>query len=126
LVEGVTSLGTRASTLVEIAEQGHFYFEPPAVYDPEAAGKLLTAEVGPRLDRLQRRLADLAPWDEATLEGACRQLAQELGVKLVDLAQPVRLALTGRTASPPVFGIMAALGREETARRLRALRVRVP
>ena len=126
LVEGVTSLGTRASTLVEIAEQGHFYFEPPAVYDPEAAGKLLTAEVGPRLDRLQHRLADLAPWDEATLEGACRQLAQELGVKLVDLAQPARLALTGRTASPPVFGIMAALGREETVRRLRALRGRVP
>ena len=64
-----------------------------------------------------RRLPGLAPWDASTLEGAFRQLASELGVKLVDLAQPVRLGLTGRTASPPIFGVMADLGREETLRR---------
>ena len=60
------------------------------------------------------------------LEGAFRQLTAELGVKLVELAQPVRLALTGRTASPPLFGMMADLGAEETLRRLRALRRTVP
>ena len=47
-------------------------------------------------------------------------------MKLVDLAQPVRLALTGETASPPIFGMMADLGPEKTLRRLRALRDRVP
>jgi glutamyl-tRNA synthetase len=47
-------------------------------------------------------------------------------MKLVDLAQPIRLALTGETASPPIFGIMADLGRETTLRRLRIFRDRVP
>ena len=65
-------------------------------------------------------------WTETELEGACRQLAGELSVKLVDLAQPIRLALTGETASPPIFGIMADLGRETTLRRLRVFRDRVP
>ncbi len=119
LLENLTE---RTTTLVEMATQGRFYFDAPTDYEPEAARKLLTPATGARMDRLLRRLEGLAPWDAATLEGAFRQLAAELEVKLVDLAQPVRLALTGRTASPPLFGVMAELGPEETLRRLRALR----
>jgi glutamyl-tRNA synthetase len=128
LLATVLSLGERAKTLAEMAEQGRFYFEPPAGYDREASGKLLTPAAGARLDRLLHRLeaVEAGAWDAATLEGAFRQLAGELGIKLVDLAQPVRLALTGRTASPPLFGVMADLGREESLRRLRALRREVP
>jgi glutamyl-tRNA synthetase len=72
------------------------------------------------LERLVERLSNVSSWDESTLENVCRQLAAELNLKLIDVAQPVRLALTGRTASPPIFGIMAALEREETLARLRA------
>jgi glutamyl-tRNA synthetase len=126
LVSAVTQLATRATTLVEMAPKARFYFEDPKDYDPTALGKLATPALAPRLDRLLARLASLEPWTEAELEGACRQLAGELGVKLVDLAQPIRLALTGETASPPIFGIMADLGRETTLRRLRALWDRVP
>ena len=126
LLATALNLGERTRTLVEMAEQGRFYFEAPADYDPQAAGKLLTPAAGPRLDRLLVRLERLEPWDAVGLEGAFRQLAAELGVKLVDLAQPVRLALTGRTASPPLFAVMADLGAPETLRRVRALRARVP
>ncbi|MBI4012873.1 MAG: glutamate--tRNA ligase [Candidatus Rokubacteria bacterium] len=126
LASAAANLSARATTLAAMAEQGRFYFEPPRAYDPEAAGKLLTPAARPRLERLLRRLETLDPWDEATLEGACRQLAGELDVKLVDLAQPVRLSLTGRTASPPIFGIMEALGRDETLRRLRVALARLP
>ncbi len=126
LISAVTNLSTRANTLTEIAEQGRFYFERPADYDREAVGKLLVPALGPRLDLVLRRLQKVEPWDAETLEGTFRQLAVELDVKLVDLAQPVRLALTGRTASPPVFGIMADLDRDETLSRLRALRERIP
>jgi glutamyl-tRNA synthetase len=126
LLATVRNLGERTKTLVEMAEQGRFYFVAPIAYDPVAAGKLLTPATAAHLDRLLRRLPGLEPWDAATLEGAFRQLASELGVKLVDLAQPVRLALTGRTASPPLFGMMAELGPDETLRRLRALRDRAP
>ena len=126
LLAAVRGLGERARTLVEMAEQGRFYFVAPTGYDPVAAGKLLTPATATHLDRLLRRLDGLEPWDAATVEGAFRQLAAELGAKLVELAQPARLALTGRTASPPLFGMMADLGSEETLRRLRALRRSVP
>jgi glutamyl-tRNA synthetase len=127
LVESaVVNLTTRAATLAIMAPKARFYFEDPAAYDSTAFGKLATPALGPRLDRLLARLASLEPWTEAELEGACRQLAAEQGVKLVDLAQPIRLALTGETASPPIFGVMADLGRETTLRRLHAFRDRVP
>jgi glutamyl-tRNA synthetase len=126
LLAAVATLTERAKTLAEMAEQGRFYFEAPAAYDPDALRKLLTAATAARLDRLLRRLQGLEPWDTVTLEGAFRQLAAELGVKLVDLAQPVRLALSGRTASPPLFDVMAVLGPEETLGRLRALRRQAP
>ena len=126
IISAVVNLVTRVTTLAAMVSKARFYFEDPAAYDPTAFGKLATPALGPRLDRLLARLAALEPWTETELEGACRQLAGELSVKLVDLAQPIRLALTGETASPPIFGIMADLGRETTLRRLRVLRDRVP
>jgi glutamyl-tRNA synthetase len=127
LVESaVVNLTTRATTLAQIVPRARFYFEDPTSYDPTALGKSATPELRPRLDRLVSRLSSLEQWTESELEGACRQLAGELGVKLVDLAQPIRLALTGETASPPLFSIMADLGRETTLRRLRAFQDRVP
>jgi glutamyl-tRNA synthetase len=126
VIPALVNLATRVSTLAAMAPKARFYFEDPTAYDPTALGKLATAALGPRLDRLIARLAALEAWTESELEGACRQLAGELSLKLVDLAQPIRLALTGETASPPLFGMMADLGRETTQRRLRAFRDRVP
>ena len=126
LGHAVTHLATRATTLVEMAPKARFYFQDPSAYDPTALGKLATPALAPRLDRLVTRLSNLQSWTETELEGTCRQLAGELPVKLVDLAQPIRLALTGETASPPLFSMMADLGRETTLRRLRAFQDRVP
>jgi glutamyl-tRNA synthetase len=126
VIPAVVNLAARATTLSAMVPKARFYFEDPTEYDPTAFGKLAPPASLPRLDRLLARLATLEPWTEAELEGACRQLAGELDVKLVDLAQPIRLALTGETASPPIFGVMADLGRETSLRRLRAFRDRVP
>jgi len=120
------TLKERAKTLAEMREAGRFYFERPTEYEAQAAGRLFTARARGRLEALLRRLGPLDPWDETTLEGAFRQLGAELGVKLVDLAQPVRLALTGRAASPPIFAVMALLGRDESLARLRAGLDRLP
>jgi len=123
----VGSLRERARTLTELVELAGFFFEPPREYDPAGQAKFLTLEVRPRLERLVRRLEALDSWDEAAIEGVYRQLALELDVKLVDLAQPTRLALTGKTASPPIFQVMAVLGREASIARLRAaLEARAP
>jgi glutamyl-tRNA synthetase len=114
------TLRERARTLAEMVEAGRFYFAEPGGYDPEAAGKLLTAEAGPRLSLLARRLERLEPFEAGPLESLYRGLAAELGLRLVDLAQLTRLALTGGTASPPIFQVAALLGRERTLGRLRA------
>jgi glutamyl-tRNA synthetase len=56
------------------------------------------------------------------IERVVRALTEELGLKLVDLAQLARLAATGRTASPPIFDVLALIGRDEALARLRRAR----
>lgn len=116
------TLKERARTLRELAEVGHFYFERPREYEAKAAHKLLTAEGGSRLDAVIQRLERERVFSTEALEAAYRELTEALGLKLVDLAQLSRLAVTGRTASPPLFEVLALLEREETLTRLRAAR----
>jgi glutamyl-tRNA synthetase len=116
------TLRERARTLVELVEAGRFYFERPREYEAKAAEKLFTADGARRLDTLIERLQALEPFTAESLEAAVRALAAELSLKLVDLAQLARLAVTGRTASPPIFQVLALLARDETLARLRAAR----
>lgn len=113
------SLRERARTYVEMVEIGSFYFTEPRGYDPQAAAKFFTPEAVPRLKLLVKRLEAQEPFDPAALETLYRGLAAELGLKLVDLAQLTRIALTGKTVSPPIFQVAALLGREQTLARLR-------
>ena len=113
------TLKERAKTLGEMVEQGRFYFEAPATYDPKAAAKFLTAEGARRLAGLIEALGALAEFTPGSLEVAVRGRATELGLKLVDLAQLARLSVTGRTASPPIFDVLALVGRDEVLARLR-------
>jgi glutamyl-tRNA synthetase len=118
------TLKERARTLVELVEVGRFYFERPREYDPKAAPKLLTPVGLERLDALIERLDALNAFTTDALERVYRELTERLALKLVDLAQLTRLALTGRTASPPIFDVLAILGRAESLARLRAARAR--
>lgn len=119
LARVVATLQERAKTLVEMAEAATFYFRAPAAYDAAATAKFWGAEAPGRYALIVKRLEGQADMDPASLEAFYRGLAAELGLKLVDLAQLTRLALTGRTASPPIFDIIGILGKEETLRRLR-------
>jgi glutamyl-tRNA synthetase len=119
----VVTLRERASTLVELCDVGRFYFERPREYEAKASQKFFTREGRDRLSMLIDRLETARDFEPATLEAIYRELAERLGVKLVDLAQLTRLAITGRTASPPLFEVLAILGRDETLARLAAARV---
>ncbi|MBI1845917.1 MAG: glutamate--tRNA ligase [Candidatus Rokubacteria bacterium] len=122
-LEGVVeTLRERAKTLVEMVERGRFYFERPAGYDPKPAPKFLTAEGARRLRLLAERLAADRVFTAASIEAVYRGLIEALGLTLVDLAQLTRLAVTGTTASPPIFDVLALLGREETVARLATAR----
>jgi glutamyl-tRNA synthetase len=120
LARVVTTLQERAKTLVEMAEAAAFYFRPPAAYEPAAVAKFWTPEAPGRYARLVKRLEGHGDTDPAALEALYRGLAAEMGLKLVDIAQLTRIALTGRAASPPIFEIIGILGKDETLRRLRA------
>jgi glutamyl-tRNA synthetase len=122
LIAMLQTLRERAKTLRELVEVGRFYFERPASYDAAAAAKLFTAAGRERLGALSEQLAALEPFTAPALEALYRGLADSLGLKLVDLAQLTRLAVTGRTASPPLFDVLALLGRAEVLERLAAAR----
>jgi glutamyl-tRNA synthetase len=125
LEAAMAGLKPRATTLVDLAERARFYVAPrPIALDVNAA-KLLDQPARARLAALAEALWHLASWDEATLEAAVRAQAEAAGVKLGQLAQPLRAALTGSTASPGIFEVMAVLGREEVLARLRDVVERV-
>jgi len=120
LARVVETLKERVKTLVEMVELGRFYWQAPAEYDPRAVEKLFTPHALPRLKVLLRRLEAHDPFEAESLELLYRGLAAELGVKIVDLAQLTRLAVTGKTVSPPIFPVLPLLGKAGTLARLRA------
>src|SRR6266581_8675487 len=122
LARVVDTLKERAQTLVELVEAGRFYFERPREYEVKAAQKLFTADGIQRLDRLIKKLDELSAFTPEGLEALYREQTAAVGLKLVDLAQLTRLAVTGKTASPPLFEVLALLGRDETLARLTAAR----
>jgi glutamyl-tRNA synthetase len=111
----------RAKTLVEMASAAAFFLlrADEIAYDPKAQEALLGAQARPTLEKIVARLAALPEFRAAAIEPVVSGLAEEEGVKLVQVAQPVRVALTGGTASPGLFEVMELLGREETLARLR-------
>jgi glutamyl-tRNA synthetase len=118
LTRVVVTLSARCRTLVEMAEAARFYFLAPGSYDEKEAKKFLTPETVPILQEVVRRLEAMPEFHEVALNRLFHDLAAETGLKMVNLAQPVRLALTGRTASPGLYEIIDILGKPETLRRL--------
>ena len=96
----------------------YLYAARPLVLDERARG-LLGGEGAARLSGVLPALEALPEWTTAATEAALRRHADEAGVKLGQVAQPLRAALTGRATSPGLFDVMAVLGREESLARLR-------
>jgi len=116
----------RARTLRELADQITFYFVEELEYEPEAAKKHLKGDdLAERLRELHDVLAATEPFDVIATEAALRLLAEERGLSAGKLIHPLRLALTGRGASPPIFDVAVILGKERTLRRLARLIVRL-
>jgi glutamyl-tRNA synthetase len=119
LARVVTTLSARCKTLVEMAEAARFYFQDPRPYDAKAAQKFLSPAAAPITREIMERLTQLPEVNEAALTQLFADLGQTTGLKMVNLAQPVRVALTGKTASPGIYEIISILGRDETLRRLK-------
>jgi glutamyl-tRNA synthetase len=109
----------RAKTLVEMVDWVRPYFGQAATFDEEAAKKFLTPAIAPILGKLLTRFEALPVFSKQTWETTFKQLVEEEGIKMGQLAQPVRVALTGRIASPGLFDVMEVLGQDRTLSRLR-------
>ena len=118
LEAAMAGLRPRASTLAELAERARFYVAPRPLALDDKAAKLLDARAKERLARLAAALHDVTQWDESELEAIVRAPAEAAGARLGEIAQPLRAALTGATASPGIFEVMVILGRDEVLGRL--------
>jgi glutamyl-tRNA synthetase len=114
-------LQPRAKTLKEMAEMAAFFLVPDAELSVDAASaeKFLTQDAREHLARIADGLERLEPFDHHGLERFMGEYVEAKGIKFKAVAQPIRVALTGRTASPGLFETMEVLGRERTLARLR-------
>ncbi len=119
LAQLVVLVKERTKTLVEMVHWVTPYFGEAAVFEAEAAKKFLTPAQAPMLAKLVERFEGFPTFSKHEWEEAFKKLVEEEGIKMGQLAQPVRVALTGRTASPGLFEVMEVLGRDRTLRRLR-------
>ncbi len=118
LEKAVETLVQRSKTLEEMAESAVFYFSDTVAYDEKAAAKCLKPDAAEPVRVLIERLEDMEDFDEKSLEDAFKDVMEKTGLKLGKIAQPVRVALTGRTASPGIFEIVGILGKDKVIRRL--------
>jgi glutamyl-tRNA synthetase len=118
LLAAMPSLKERAKTLIELIDGAYFIFADRPIEIDAKAQALLSPETRALIGRLRAALETVSPWNAATTEAAMRAYAEANGLKLGAIAQPLRVALTGRTTSPGIFDVLAVLGREECLARL--------
>ncbi|MCC2641910.1 MAG: gltX [Nitrospira sp.] len=119
LAQLVVLVKERAKTLVEMVHWVTPYFGESVLFDEEAAKKFLTPAHVPLLTKLADRFEAFPTVSKEEWEESFKKLVEKEGIKMGQLAQPVRVALTGRTASPGLFEVMEVLGRDRTLKRLR-------
>jgi glutamyl-tRNA synthetase len=108
----------RAKTLVEMAEISAFFYRDFSDFEPDAAKKFLKPAAREPLVKLQETLAAVSPWEPDTLHQVVKDVAETLELKLGKVAQPLRVAVAGRAASPGIDVTLHLVGREACLRRI--------
>jgi len=119
LLSAIETVKTRSKTLVEMAEMIEFYLVEEVSYDLDGAKKFLVSEIKPLLQKIVEDLKGIPLEEEKKFEEYFRELSEKSGIKLKNIAQAVRVALTGKTVSPSLFEIMKVLGKERVEKRLK-------
>jgi glutamyl-tRNA synthetase len=121
LLEGViVAQRERAKTMKEMAHNSRFFFTEHIELDPKAVAKHLGGEAPALLATIRERLGDLISWDAVAIHALLNDLATQLGSGLGKVAQPLRVAVTGGSVSPPIDATLALLGRSRSLARLDA------
>jgi len=118
LVKAVGTLKMRSKTLVDLAKDALFYFQDEISYESSARDKFLVSQVAVPMRELQKALSRIEGFDQLALEKAFEGFLAASGLTLKAIAQPLRVSLTGRTASPGLFEVMEVLGKERVLKRI--------
>ncbi len=119
LLTAMPALKERAKTLVELFDATRFLWASRPLELNDQAKVLLTPEAKTVTAALLPELVAVSDWTPEAIEAVVRGYAERAGLKLGAVAQPLRAALTGRTTSPPIFDVLAVLGKDESLARLR-------
>lgn len=122
LNRGMIGLKERANNITELAESAMFYASQHPISISDKARKVLDEQGANMVHMVQERLTEIDEWSRDEIEATARKTAEQADVKLGKIAQPLRAALTGSTASPGIFEVIEILGREETIARLSNVR----
>jgi glutamyl-tRNA synthetase len=115
----ISTLNTRSKTLIEMAENASFYYMDQLVYEEKAVQKFLKPDIIEPLAMLTEKLETAKDLTQETQEILFKEVLETTGIKFGKIAQPVRLALTGKTASPGIFEMIEILGKERVISRLK-------
>ncbi|MBT5655009.1 MAG: hypothetical protein HOI80_05900 [Alphaproteobacteria bacterium] len=119
LLRGMEGLKQRAKTIVELAQSSGFYVYAQPIPLNEKAQAILTTEAKALIGKFVKAILERSPrWNHEALLEFARGFAEQEGIKLKDLAQPLRAAITGSNVSPGVFEVMEVLGQEKSLERL--------
>lgn len=118
LSKATEALKVRSKTLIELANSLRYYILEDIEYDEKAKAKFLNKETYNLLVETRDALGAIDTFSESTIKDAFSSIAERHGIKLGDIAQPVRVALTGRAESPGIFEVIEILGKEKTLKRL--------
>jgi glutamyl-tRNA synthetase len=116
----IKTLNTRSKTLIEMADSALFYYATKIEYEEKAAQKFLKPGILEPMAQLIEKLEQLPEFTEENLEKAFKEVMEQRGIKLGKIAQPVRVALTGKTVSPGIFEIIEILDKTIVIDRLKA------
>ncbi len=121
MLEGlIVAQRERAKTMKEMAQNSRFFFTDAIEMDPKAVAKNLTPETAEPLRETHKRLSALPEWKAPAIHDVLNGLATERSLGLGKIVQPVRVAVSGGTVSPPIDATLALLGREAHARAYRS------
>lgn len=118
VLKAVTTLKARSKTLADMAEAARFYFQQEVSYEKKGENKFLKPDVLVLFERLKNRLEKASDFDQENLEKILVVFLEENEIALKKIAQPLRVALTGKTASPGIFEVMEVLGKEKVLKRI--------
>ena len=122
----VPHLQERAKTLVDMVDWITPFTTEPMVMDEAAASKFLTPAIAPSLRKFADRVGELPAVSRETVDPVIQSILDEDGLKMGKLAQPLRVALTGRTFSPGIHEVIELLGRDRTILRIKRALTQIP